>query len=614
MPDSAEIFAVSTRLPPPTSRPLKVYAFDPSRGRRLGNTMTVSIGYEHLAPGPIGERFAVVDYDGQQKHYYTPVNLDHPSILMRGGLNPSEVDPRFHQQMVYAVASETLERFQTALGRRVHWRRPVDATGHYIDDRPNRLYLHPHAMAQANAFYSPDAHAILFGYFRANRDDVGGNLPGQTVFTCLSHDIIAHETTHAIVDGIRGHLMEPTNIDVAAFHEAFADLAALFRHFSHTETLLDTLQKTGGKLHTLTLSTRVGLGPSDPAAVPQLASEIAEANPLIALATQFGQASSLHGGLRSALGTPPNSDDIKTKTEPHARGSILVAAVFDAFFTVYLKKTEPLFRIWRPVTHGTDDLPQPLAELLAGIASATADTFFTLCARALDYCPPVDLTFGDFLRALITADLDFYPDDTDGVRDAIMQAFRVRGILPDDAAYFSEGSLCWPQLERGAVTLPSRLRFGDPNGLTDAEKDLDGALLRGWANANAARLGFAPVDGEPKLPVRAESFHPMFRVDQSGTLLTDMVVELVQTREVPRFPGVDGSPTFAMRSGVTLIVARPPMSRGRRAAPYVRYAIAKHHSDARETRQRTAFAANGVEPTGPAKRCGIDFALLHAGD
>ncbi len=51
--------------------------------------------------------------------------------------------------------------------------------------------------------------------------------------------------THAIVDGIRGYFLEQTNVDVAAFHEAFADLAALFRHFSHGEALEDTLQRTG---------------------------------------------------------------------------------------------------------------------------------------------------------------------------------------------------------------------------------------------------------------------------------------------------------------------------------------------------------------------------------
>ena len=34
-----------------------------------------------------------------------------------------------------------------------------------------------------------------------------------------------------------------------------------------------------------------------------------------------------------------------------------------------------------------------------------------MCIRALDYCPPVDITFGEYLRALITADFDLVPDD-----------------------------------------------------------------------------------------------------------------------------------------------------------------------------------------------------------
>ena len=209
------------------------------------------------------------------------------------------------------------------MGRPVLWRPRANPQAPFDDSLfVQQLGIRPHALRQANAFYSADAHAILFGYFRASRTDPGQNLPGQTVFTCLSHDIIAHETTHAIVDGVRGYLMEPTNIDVAAFHEAFADLAALFRHFSHRETLLDTLQKTGGRLYDLNLRTDGRSG--EP--LPRIQADIAGLNPLIELASQFGQATGLHGGLRSALGTSPNADDIKTKTEPHDRGSILVAA------------------------------------------------------------------------------------------------------------------------------------------------------------------------------------------------------------------------------------------------------------------------------------------------
>jgi hypothetical protein len=610
-PHPKTIYEPSLKIPKPERRPLKAFAYDPSRGRRLGNSMTVAIRYEKLAPGPIGDRFAVIDYDGAENVYYAPVDLDDPHLLIRGGLEPSEVDPRFHQQMVYAVASETLERFEAALGRRVRWRRPVDDQGNPVHGRKNRLLLHPHAMRQANAFYSPDLHGILFGYFRASRTNPGQNLPGQTIFTCLSHDIVAHETTHAIVDGIRTYFMEPTNIDVAAFHEAFADLAALFSHFSHRETLIDTLQKTGGRLYALHLKTASsavtdGDGPPSADDPAQIQADIAERNPLIGLANQFGEASGMHNSLRSALGTPPNSRDIEKVTEPHSRGSILVAAVFDAYFAIYLKRATPLLRIYRAGGRTTDDVPTALAELLAVEASRTADMFFTLCARSLDYCPPVDITFGDFLRAMMTADRDFYPNDTDGVRDALMQAFRLRGIVAEDATYFSEDSLCWPELEAGRLPVPG-LVFGDPNGLSREEQDANGDLLRTWAGEHAATLGF-----EPGVPIEVPSFHPMFRLAQDGALKIEMVVEMVQTRPEERKSGVGGVPT-PMRGGVTLIIAKPAIHEGKRHDPHVRYAIAKHLTPARAQRVRTTLASSDVAAAGAGGRLTINFGLIHGG-
>ena len=183
------------------------------------------------------------------------VDLDDPLLLVSDGLNPSESDPRFHQQMVYAIASRTIQMFETALGRDIHWRR-ADRFGDDENDDALRkkddirvLKLYPHAMHQANAYYSPQAHGILFGYFKANNTGQGRNLPGQRIFTCLSQDIIAHEVTHAVIDGIRTYFTEPTNPDVLAFHEGFADLCALFAHFSHKAALIETIRSTGGQLY-----------------------------------------------------------------------------------------------------------------------------------------------------------------------------------------------------------------------------------------------------------------------------------------------------------------------------------------------------------------------------
>lgn len=50
----------------------------------------------------------MIDYDGAHDRFHPAVNLDDPAILMQNGLEPTESDPRFHQQMVYAVAKRIL--------------------------------------------------------------------------------------------------------------------------------------------------------------------------------------------------------------------------------------------------------------------------------------------------------------------------------------------------------------------------------------------------------------------------------------------------------------------------------------------------------------------------
>jgi hypothetical protein len=575
-------------------------------------------------PGPTGRKIAVVDYDGANQRYYPPVDLDDPWLLANDGFDPSESDPRFHQQMVYAIASRTIQMFEVALGRQIHWRR-ADRFGAAEDRALTKsddiwvLKLYPHAMQQANAYYSPQAHGILFGYFTAGKTGQGRNLPGQLVFTCLSQDIVAHEVTHAVIDGIRTYFMEPTNPDVLAFHEAFADLCALFSHFSQHDALIAAIQRTGGILYETELAATAP-GPDGSSKKASISAQLRQTNPLIQLAIQFGQARGEKRGLRSALGTPPNSDDIhRNVSDPHFRGSILVAAVFDAFFTVYMQRAEPLFRIYRAggiqrAQNEAPDLPGPLAELLAGYASDTAVLFFRLCARAIDYCPPIDITFGDFLRAVITVSKDLDPADTFGVRDALMEGFRLRGIYSETASFFSEEALSWPTCNLPAIP---GLLFGSPNGLTSAQKDRNGDVLRAWAKDNRTALGL-----DPKLPVRVPSFHPVFRTDASGRMRMEMVVEVIQAREAAFDPQVPDAGSFPFRAGVTLIIEAPTLGRDDKGemiemAPQIRFAIGRSmtgsDSKKRERNQR-AFAISQGLATGNTQdpaHFQANFGLLH---
>src|SRR6202008_3026656 len=374
-------------------------------------------------------------------------------------------------------------------------------------------------MVSANGAYSPSAKGILFGYFRASSVDPGRNLPGQTVFTCLSHDIIVHEMTHAILDGIRTYFSERTSSEVAAFHEAFADIVALFRHFSHKEALLDTIQRSGGKLSQYHLDPDALLSEGNATIQAQKLQD----NPLIGLAQQFGEARGTGRALRSALSELPDPKKMKDPSlEPHERGAILVAAIFDAYFTVYLRKTSDLFRLFLAGGGNVEsrEISGPMANQLSMAASKTANILFRICVRAIDYCPAVDITFGDYLRAMITADRDNHPSDPLGIRDALMQAFRLRGILPEDAQYFAEESLCWSPVPPHELPDFEGLIFGDPNGLTRDEKDRNGEILRKYAQDNAIKLGFTPGRF-----ISVPSFHPAFRLTPDGSMRVDMVVE-----------------------------------------------------------------------------------------
>ena len=434
----------------PAFRKLRGYAFDPSFSstiaRRATNEVVYKINWEETDPGPKGEYIEVIDYDPTLECFYETVNLDDRYVMADLGMTPSEGDPRFHQQQVYAVSMSIIEVFEKALGRKIIWSRLVDrdagAQTDYSHEFVPQLRIYPHAMRQQNAYYSPDKLALLFGYFQSAAQWNGNNIPGSAVFTCLSPDIVAHEITHAILDSLHPYLRKATNPDMPAFHEGFADIIALLHRFTFHSVVEEQIRNSRGDL----LSPQNFLGD---------------------LAIQFGQAVSSHRrSLRSFLVeadeagnmslVTPDPSRYHRETEPHTRGALLVAAVFDAFVRLYKYRSADLIRL---ASGGTGVLAQgeihpDLVKRLSREACDIAQKLMLICIRALDYCPPVDLTFGDYLQALITADLEHSPDDEDGLRYALLEGFRSWGIVPQKVVNYSVESLRWKRLDEFFLASP----------------------------------------------------------------------------------------------------------------------------------------------------------------
>lgn len=569
-----EELSADASIAPPPFRRLRGYAFDPSLSLRLDtasiNQTIFRVPWEYrLDPGPRGEYLEVLDYDPASACWYEPVDLNKHEIIAQDGVAPSEGNPQFHQQMVYAVAMNTVRHFERALGRRIFWASLYDEkkSPGLRDIYVPRLRMYPHALRAANAYYSPSKVAILFGYFPAS---VG------VVFACLSHDIIAHETTHALLDGMHRRFVEDNHEDALAFHEAFADIVALFQHFTFPEVLRHQIIRTRG--------------------------DLTEESLLGELAQQFGEATGCYGALRSAIGErdaagkwrplTPDPQRLEQAREPHERGSILVAAVFGAFLEIYKLRSQEVIRL---ATAGSGVLPRgqmhpDLVNQLALEANKTAGHFLNICIRALDYCPPFDVTFGDYLRAVITADFDMVPNDERGYRLAIIESFRRWGIPLRGLRTLSEEQLRWPfanmKDQEGWTALTEVAKRLRPaisetlylqnreklfqelvNTRRDARDYLrqilsDPADVAHWpefedvTGLDIQSMNSLHDEQQTDSGLHAFEVHavrPALRVSPDGTIMKQMIMILTQRRTVAVDPNDTESEKFDFRGGATLI-------------------------------------------------------------
>lgn len=538
----------------PIYRPLEIFALNPQVSKLAGGVVSLEVPYEPLEPGPVGSVVAVCTRDAGGRELAV-ADLEHPFVLMGGGYRASMSRPEFHQQMVYAIAMLTYSNFTTALGRTVAWGfRPPDDP-----DAPNRLVLRPHGAEDENAWYDSQSGEIVFGYFRPRHSTPIVQKDTGHLFTSLSHDIIAHEMSHALLDGMRAHFNLPTHPQCRAFHEAFADLIAFFQHFTFQDVVSAQIGDARGRLD--------------------------RTSDLIHIAREFGRGLGLpNGALRTVVdGTGDGSDDQGTRmklsdevTEPHALGRVLVYAVFDAFLTIYNRKARRYIKL---ATGGTGtlpegDLPHGLQEFLVGEARDLANQFLKICIRAIDYCPPVDVRFGDYLRALITADRDVVPDDKWAYREAIIQAFGARGIYGEATPSMTEDALAWsgPSL---AIRPRQRLSFGKMRFEVDPARPASAAemhihagivgrlvshpdLAREFGLVSPSSPEFA--GGDYDLPV-VNSVRPLRRIGPDQQVVFDIVAEVTQRRRVVRggreMPFVGGSTIiFGARGDARFIISK----------------------------------------------------------
>jgi len=364
--------------------PVTIYVQDPMIHTSSGEPWTepVELAWElGLADGPTSARVAVVDYDADSGRVQEPARLNWDAdqgwrfLGVQGCPVEEERDSwQFHQVNVWAVVQRVLQFFENSrvMGRAIPW-----------GFGGNRLIVVPHAGYCQNAFYDRSSKALQF-YYCGTADD--------PVYTCLSHDIVAHETGHAILDGIRPYYNEISSIQTSAFHEFVADLTAILTALRNTpvrHAVAEQAEKAGGKLDASTV--------------------------INYLAEEFGnKVAAAHGAadryyLRNAANNR-KMEHLKDNWSAHDWSEVLTGALFE----ILRKMTLAHYT-------GGDSMKSSLND--------ASRRLVRLALRALDYCPPVDVQFADYARAFLHADELAYPEDHFEYRQIARQVFERRGVL-----------------------------------------------------------------------------------------------------------------------------------------------------------------------------------------
>jgi hypothetical protein len=295
------------------------------------------------------------------------------------------LDDPFMKVSVFGTVLRTIGLVQdpAVLGREVTWAFPGQ-----------QLLVVPRAAEMDNAFYHRDSRSLQFYY--------GSTAHGPTVYLGLSQDIVAHETAHAIIDGIAPDLYDAISPESLAIHEGLADLTAALLSMRNRELT----HKPGRAIDT---------------------DEFQRSSRFSRIAEEFGRWRGHGDALRDICNTksldPAAALDRRVDlSSPHSTSEVWSGLLFSVFRTLFVAAPKDP-EVERKIKQGGSAAFEGLRYRIAYACNRTLG----LAYRGLDWLPPGDASFADLVAAMLAAEREFFPDDA-RVREALSREAGLRGI------------------------------------------------------------------------------------------------------------------------------------------------------------------------------------------
>ncbi len=549
----------SKAAPVPDTNVIRLKYMDTEPGRAEKGAKTLLQGWEHkltepLLDGPVSRRVAVIDLDPDTgavapgAKFIPPKGRTQGRYQIKNELDFDAYD--FKQVSVFTAVMKMMSIFEApdVLGRKLHWAFSGE-----------QLMVVPRAGKMPNAFYHRDSRSLQFFFV----DDPKKR--GRLVYTCLSPDIVAHETTHAILDGIAPDLYNATSPQSLAMHEAIADLGAVMLAVRTSRLLVRVMKETGGDI-------------SKGKAFNEIAQQFGEAfygedgRPLRDLANSFSMSAAKNRALERNL-------DLN---EPHDLSMVLTGALYALLLKEYATIRQEDFeeklagekaKKKRALTKQEED---KIRISVSGLALFKAsEKFKRVVFRALDYLPPGEVTFADYGRAMVAADIYSNPNDPEP-RDFIKMEFARRSMVDD------------------AVTLdPVPPGFGIP-----ADLDLEQLQRSDWAAYQFAERfrkelmipKDVPFEVRPRLDVTRSTWRKNGEKALTRALLFKVAWQGVENFQVGEFIN-----EVAVTRGTTLAIDWETRKVSALLSTSPDHPSQRDASSGQNTAMRTAFLAANID-------------------